>query len=86
MLVVALKFVKIKKSCVFTAGKRCLLLSVSKISTTKIDIFSCQQPPEGPPWRVEFCLVVPKNADLGDYARPGMPGIIFRGKVLILVR
>lgn len=52
----------------------------------KLISFSCQQPPEGPPWRVEFCLVVPKNADLGDYARPGMPGIIFRGKVLILVR
>uniref|UniRef100_A0A1X7TF68 Uncharacterized protein n=1 Tax=Amphimedon queenslandica TaxID=400682 RepID=A0A1X7TF68_AMPQE len=34
--------------------------------------------------RVEFCLVVPKNAELGDYARPGAPGIIFRGKVLLL--
>jgi hypothetical protein len=36
-------------------------------------------------WRVEICLLVPKSLDLGDFARIGSPGIIFRGKVLIFL-
>lgn len=55
------------------------------ITNNYTSYLSTQQPLPDAIWRVEFCLIVPKNVDLGENAHIGSPGIIYRAKVLLFV-